>query len=58
MLPWIDTLKKIKEHKYGKYSVPGNHDYGEYVTWPTEIEKKKIFNRLKNYMVKLIFSCY
>jgi hypothetical protein len=25
--------------------------------WPTEIEKKKIFNRLKN-MVKLIFSCY
>jgi hypothetical protein len=53
----IDTFKKIKEHKYGKYSL-GNHDYGEYVTWPTEIEKKKIFNRLKNYMVKLIFSCY
>jgi predicted MPP superfamily phosphohydrolase len=47
MLPWIDTFKKIKEHKYGKYSVLGNHDYGEYVTWPTEIEKKKIFNRLK-----------
>ena len=40
MHPWIDTFKRIKEHKYGKYSVLGNHDYGEYVTWPSEKEKE------------------
>jgi predicted MPP superfamily phosphohydrolase len=37
----IDTFKKIKEHKYGKYSVLGNHDYGEYVTWPRNRKRRK-----------------
>jgi len=34
MHPWIDTFRKIHNPKFGKYSVLGNHDYGEYVTWP------------------------
>jgi hypothetical protein len=25
----------------------GNHDYGEYVTWPTEIEKEENFQSIK-----------
>jgi predicted MPP superfamily phosphohydrolase len=29
MLPWIETFKKSKEHKYGKYFGTGNHDYGD-----------------------------
>jgi len=47
MHPWIETFNRIKEHKYGKYSVLGNHDYGEYVTWPTEADKTHNFKEIK-----------
>jgi predicted MPP superfamily phosphohydrolase len=47
MNSWIDTFNRIKSHKYGKYSVLGNHDYGEYVTWPTEIAKEENFDAIK-----------
>ena len=43
MHPWIETFNRIKKHEYGKYSVLGNHDYGEYVTWPSEAAKEKNF---------------
>ena len=48
MHPWIDTFKKIREHKYGKYSVLGNHDYGEYISWPSEAAKEENFQNIKN----------
>ena len=48
MHPWIDTFNRIKKHEYGKYSVLGNHDYGEYVTWPTEQEKVDNFEAIKD----------
>jgi len=48
MYPWIDSFKRIKEHKFGKYSVLGNHDYGEYITWPTEAAKAENFQNIKN----------
>lgn len=48
MHPWIDTFNRIKKHEYGKYSVLGNHDYGEYVTWPTEQEKADNFEAIKD----------
>lgn len=48
MNPWIDIFKSIKKHEYGKYSVLGNHDYGEYVTWPSEQEKTANFEAIKN----------
>ena len=48
MHPWIETFKRIKEHKYGKYSVLGNHDYGEYVTWPSEAAKEENFQAIKD----------
>jgi len=47
MHPWIETFNRIKEHKYGKYSVLGNHDYGEYVTWSTEADKARNFEEIK-----------
>jgi predicted MPP superfamily phosphohydrolase len=48
MHPWIETFNRIKTREYGKYSVLGNHDYGEYVTWPTEQDKADNFQAIKN----------
>lgn len=48
MHPWLDAFNKIKKHEFGKYSVLGNHDYGEYVTWPSEAAKAKNFQDIKN----------
>ena len=48
MHPWIDTFKRIKEHKYGKFSVLGNHDYGEYISWPSEAAKDENFKNIKD----------
>ena len=56
MHPWIDTFKRIKKHKYGKYSVLGNHDYGEYVTWPTEQEKVDNFEAIKDLYGQIDFK--
>ncbi|KLT71684.1 metallophosphoesterase [Flavobacterium sp. ABG] len=47
MHPWLETFNKIKSYKYGKFSVLGNHDYGEYVTWPSEKEKEDNFHAIK-----------
>ncbi|OOG74544.1 metallophosphoesterase [Flavobacterium sp. A45] len=47
MHPWIETFSRISKHKYGKFSVLGNHDYGEYVTWPTQTEKDENFEDIK-----------
>ncbi|RXM45953.1 metallophosphoesterase [Flavobacterium sp. YO12] len=48
MYPWLETFNRIKEYKYGKFSVLGNHDYGEYVTWSSEKEKRENFEGIKN----------
>ena len=48
MYPWIDVFKRIEKAPMGKYSVLGNHDYGEYVTWPTQAEKDKNFADIKD----------
>ncbi len=56
MHPWIDTFKRIKEHKYGKYSVLGNHDYGEYVSWPNEAAKEENFQNIKKLYGQIDFK--
>jgi predicted MPP superfamily phosphohydrolase len=48
MHPWIDTFNKIKPHAFGKYAVLGNHDYGEYVDWPSQKAKDDNFQAIKN----------
>ncbi|WP_339659199.1 metallophosphoesterase [Flavobacterium frigidarium] len=56
MHPWIDTFKRIKKHAYGKYAVLGNHDYGEYVTWPNAKEKEANFQAIKGLYGQIDFD--
>jgi uncharacterized protein len=47
--PWIESFKKIKTPKYGKFSILGNHDYGEYLDWKgNEKAKMENFGAIKN----------
>ena len=52
---WIPYFKKLKA-KDGKYSVLGNHDYGEYVQWKTHKEKEANFNAIKDIHPKIGFN--
>ncbi len=56
MHPWLETFNKIKDPKYGKYSVLGNHDYGEYVTWPSEEKKEENFEDIKKLYEQIGFQ--
>jgi len=46
MDPWIDTFTGLKA-SYGKYSVLGNHDYGDYIKWNNVSSKEANLQRLK-----------
>lgn len=56
MIPWITTFNRIKEHQFGKYSVLGNHDYGEYIAWPSEKDKEANFQAIKNLYGQINFK--
>lgn len=43
---WVPVFSKLKA-PMGKYSITGNHDYGEYIHWPSQEAKKANFERLK-----------
>ena len=47
MHPWIDTFKRLQA-KDGKFSVLGNHDYGDYVQWDSEEDKVNNLEDLKS----------
>ncbi len=55
MLPWIDTFKKLKA-KDGKYSILGNHDYGDYIKWDSESAKIQNMKDLEEVHKKLGFD--
>jgi len=40
MNPWVEVFEKIKA-PLGKFSILGNHDYGDYVQWPSSEAKAK-----------------
>ncbi|MEY3500500.1 MAG: hypothetical protein RL308_2169 [Bacteroidota bacterium] len=56
MHPWIETFNRIKKHEYGKFSVLGNHDYGEYIEWPTEQDKIDNFEAIKDLYGQIDFK--
>lgn len=53
--PYIPIFSQIKA-PYGQFSVLGNHDYGDYIKWPSESDKIKNLNRLKTYHQELGFK--
>lgn len=38
LLPFVDVLSRLKA-PVGVYSILGNHDYGDYLDWPSDEEK-------------------
>lgn len=56
MYKWIDTFKRIEMPPMGKFSVLGNHDYGEYIEWPSREMKDKNFADIKGLHDKIDFK--
>ncbi len=55
MDPWIDMFSTLKA-PMGKYSILGNHDYGDYSQWETEADKKANFDAVKDIHPKIGFD--
>jgi predicted MPP superfamily phosphohydrolase len=56
MEPWIEVFKNIQDVPFGKYSVLGNHDYGEYIKWPSQEAKSENFKAIKNIHPRINFE--
>ena len=52
---WIDVFDKL-EAKEGKYSILGNHDYGDYMNWNSKEDKAKNFQAIKDIHKKIGFD--
>lgn len=44
---WISSFAQLKA-QHGKFSILGNHDYGDYIPWESAIAKQENLQRLKN----------
>ena len=44
---WTGILSELKS-RYGKYSILGNHDYGEYYNWPDEESRMENMDSLRS----------
>ncbi len=53
--PFVNILSGL-EAKFGKYSVLGNHDYGDYVRWNSENEKIENLEKLKSLKKEIGFD--
>ena len=47
MRPWADLFSQLSAPD-GKYSILGNHDYGDYIPWETAEKKSQNLEDLKN----------
>ncbi len=48
LVPYINVFKVLNA-PLGVFSVLGNHDYGDYVSWPSDEAKKQNLDQLKQY---------
>ena len=55
MLPWKDTFSKLNA-KDGMYSIFGNHDYGDYVGWNSDNDKKENLEHLETIQKEIGFD--
>ncbi len=55
MLPWKDLFGKLTA-KDGMYSVLGNHDYGDYASWESEVAKAENLEKLKTIQKEMGFD--
>ncbi|WP_291870159.1 metallophosphoesterase [Maribacter sp.] len=55
MYPWKDLFATL-EAKDGKFSVLGNHDYGDYVSWETDELKEANLEELKTLQKEIGFD--
>ena len=55
MYPWKELFSTLKA-KDGKFSILGNHDYGDYVDWDTPEEKSTNLVDLKNLQKEMGFD--
>lgn len=46
--PWIELFSRISA-PFGKYSILGNHDYGDYISWNNPSDKIENLETLKHY---------
>ncbi len=55
MHPYMDMFKKLKA-KDGIFSILGNHDYGDYITWESEAAKVQNLEDLKTLQKEIDFD--
>lgn len=55
MEPYKESFARLKARD-GKFSVLGNHDYGDYVAWPTAAAKMANLDRLKEIQKEMDFT--
>lgn len=55
LYPWIEIFGSL-EAPFGKYSVLGNHDYGDYTQWENDQDKIDNLVSLKNAQKKMGFN--
>jgi len=54
MEPWMDIFSKLRA-PFGKFSILGNHDYGDYSRWKSKEAKVRNLERLKTIQKELGF---
>ncbi len=53
--PYINHFSKIKT-PFGQFSVLGNHDYGDYIKWSSDLKKRENLSNLKKYQAEIGFK--
>ncbi len=53
---WLPLFKRIPQPEFGKFSILGNHDYGEYTVWKDSKSKEANFNALLHHHAALGFT--
>lgn len=52
---WYDVFSQMRTPESGKYAVLGNHDYGEYLEWPSQKAKEENLEAVKGLFPELGF---